>query len=105
MLEWRVGDNLQTKENMLRKQITRISPLQTAKVFALLYFILSLPLLGLMSLSFLSSPAPQPSMMFLMMVPFAYLVCGFIFTAIGAFAYNLVAQWVGGVEYTTVELP
>lgn len=89
----------------MKKQIVNISPLQTAKVFALLYFVLSIPLVGLMSISFLASPAPKPAMGLLILLPVFYLIFGFIFTAIGAWVYNLVAKWVGGIEYISVELP
>lgn len=88
----------------MKKQIINIAPLQTAKVFALLYFVLSIPLVGLMAISFLLSPA-RPPMWGLFAMPFIYLIFGFIFTAFGAWAYNLIASWVGGIEYTTNELP
>ena len=53
----------------MKKQITSISPFQTAKIIALLY-----------------------------------LIFGFIFTIIGAWVYNLLAKWVGGIEFTTAEI-
>jgi len=46
----------------LKKQITNISPVQTAKVFAVLYFIMSIPFVGLMAISFAFAPAPRPPM-------------------------------------------
>lgn len=88
----------------MKKQIIRVSPLQTAKVFAVLYFLMSIPLLGLMVVSFMLSPSPvRPSLTYLIALPFVYLVFGFIFTALGAWIYNLVASWVGGIEYTSIE--
>lgn len=88
----------------MKKQIIRVSPLQTAKVFAVLYFLMSIPLLGLMLVSFMLSPSPvRPGMTYLIALPFVYLVFGFIFTALGAWIYNLVASWVGGIEYTSIE--
>lgn len=90
----------------MKKQIINITPLQTAKVFALLYFILSIPLVGLMAVSFLLSPAPvRPPIGMLFVMPFAYLIFGFIFTALGAWVYNFVASWVGGIEYISNEQP
>jgi hypothetical protein len=91
----------------MKKQITSISPFQTAKVVALLYFVISLPFVLFVGLMFSRSPAPMPPMMGVgMMVafPFLYLIFGFIFTIIGAWVYNLVAQWVGGIEFTTTEI-
>lgn len=88
----------------MKKQILSFSPLQTAKVFALLYFVMSIPLIGFMSISFALSPAPTPGMGFLVAMPFFYLIFGFVFTAIGALIYNLVAKWVGGIEYTSTAI-
>ncbi len=32
-------------------------------------------------------------------MPFFYGVLGFVFGAIGAFLYNLMAKWIGGIEF------
>lgn len=88
----------------MKKQIINISPVQTAKVFALLYFLMSLPLVGFMAISFSFSPAPKPALGFLIFFPFLYLILGFIFTALGSWVYNIVAKWVGGIEYTSISL-
>jgi len=88
----------------MKKQITSISPFQTAKVFALLYFFITIPFVVLMAISFSMSPASDNfpiAMVFIM--PFAYAIVGFIFTIFGAWVYNLVAKWVGGIEFTTSE--
>lgn len=91
----------------MKKQIIRVSPIQTAKVSAVLYFLLSIPMVAFMALSFALSPAPTPGpgLGFLIIFPFLYLVFGFVFTAIAAWAYNLVAGRVGGVEYTSIASP
>lgn len=88
----------------MKKQIIRVSPFQTAKVSAILYFLISIPMVAFMAISFAFSPAPQPEIGFLILFPILYLVLGFIFTAIGAWVYNLAAGWVGGIEYTAVEV-
>lgn len=88
----------------MKKQITHISPLQTAKVFALLYLIGTAPLLGLMAVATALSPAPGhiPVAMFLI-GPFIYALFGFVFSLFGSWIYNLVARWVGGIEYTSTD--
>lgn len=89
---------------ILKKQIINISPLQTAKVFAVLYFLMSIPFIVIMFISFLSAPdGVSLPVGFLILMPFLYLILGFIFTVIGAWVYNLVASWVGGIEYTSIE--
>ncbi|WP_041741054.1 DUF3566 domain-containing protein [Collimonas fungivorans] len=89
----------------MKKQILSISPVQTAKVVALLYFAISFPIFVLMSLFFLIVPGTKAPMMVPMLVlPFIYLVVGFVFTVIGAWVYNLIAKWVGGIEFTTADI-
>jgi len=88
----------------MKKQIINVSSIQTAKVFALLYFVLSLPLIGFMAISFSFAPGPKMPIGFLIVFPFLYAIFGFIFTALSAWIYNLVAGWVGGIEYTSVSI-
>ena len=85
----------------MKKQIINIAPFQTAKVFAVLYFLMSLPLIAMMAVMFSFSHSSGPSLIMLIVFPFFYLIFGFIFTVIGAWAYNLAAGWVGGIEYTS----
>ena len=88
----------------MKKQILSISPFQTAKVMAVLYFIMSLPFILLMGATFSFIPGSRPPMVgMLIFMPVFYTVFGFIFTLIGAWIYNLVARWVGGIEFTTSE--
>ena len=47
-----------------------------------------------------SKPVLRQAMLFVF--PFLYLIIGFIFTAIGAWVYNIAAKWVGGIEYTSI---
>lgn len=90
----------------MKKQITNISPVQTAKVFAVLYFVMSIPVVALMAITAAASPAQaRPPLGFIFALPFIYLIFGFIFTVLGAWVYNKVAGWIGGIEYTSHELP
>lgn len=45
----------------MKKQIIRVSPIQTAKVAALMYFLLSIPMLVFMLISFAFAPMPSPA--------------------------------------------
>lgn len=87
----------------MRKQIIRVSPLQNAKVMAVLYFIMSIPLVLIMFATPTPEGAPMPWWMYIGM-PLAYLLFGFLFSLIGAWIYNLVAARVGGLEYTSVDV-
>ena len=91
----------------MKKQITRFSPLQTAKVLALLYFIFSLafsPFI-LVPLSLGPTPVPEFPIWLFIFMPLMYLVFGFILTLLAAWIYNLVARWTGGIEFTVIEKP
>lgn len=88
----------------MKKQIIKISPIQTAKVFAALYFLMSLPVVALTAIMFLFSPYPTPGLGFLILFQLLYLAFGFIVAATGARIYNFAAKWVGGVEYTSISL-
>ncbi|GAC1524737.1 MAG: hypothetical protein NVS3B11_25640 [Collimonas sp.] len=88
----------------MKKQISRISPVQTAKVMALLYFAISLPMIALMGLFYAFMPGPKASIGMMFMLPFLYAIFGFIFTVFGAWIYNLVAKWIGGIEFTVSEI-
>lgn len=88
----------------MKKQIIRVTPIQTAKVAAVMCFLLSIPMVVFMVMSFAFAPMPTPGFGFGFMIlfPVLYLVFGFVFTAIAAWIYNLAAGWVGGVEYTSI---
>jgi hypothetical protein len=83
----------------MKTQIVQISKLQTSKVMAALYLVISIPLVLMMSLPMLFTHQPiQWGMLWWM--PIFYTVFGFVFTFLGAWIYNGVAGWIGGVEFT-----
>ncbi|MBW8782459.1 MAG: hypothetical protein JF599_11305 [Verrucomicrobia bacterium] len=94
------------------KRLKKIAPLQLGKVLAITYGLLSLVMVPFFLLfSAVASLAPTaqsgpgmiPMMLgmgigFLIIAPVLYAVMGFVTGVIGAFVYNLVAGWVGGIE-------
>ncbi|PUA16740.1 hypothetical protein [Glaciimonas sp. PCH181] len=88
----------------MRKQITRIAPLQTTKVLAVLYFSISLPFIILSSLIMLAMPGTGGFSIWFLLTPIMYAVFGFLFTLFGAWVYNKVAPRIGGIEFTTSEV-
>lgn len=90
----------------MKKQIVQVSALQTAKVAAVLYLVISLPMCLLMLIPAMMSADPGAgfSVVMLIAMPVLYTVFGFIFTLIGAWVYNMVAKRMGGFEFTTVEV-
>ena len=89
----------------MRNRLVHIAPLQTAKVLAAIYFVISVPIALLMLIPVLLGFGQQGAGMALLMViltPFLYALAGFLFTLLGAWIYNLVAARLGGIEYTTI---
>jgi hypothetical protein len=88
----------------MQQQITRISPFQTAKVIAVLYFVITIPFIILFALFSMFAPNGQKfGIVFIISAPFIYAIVGFIFSIIGAWIYNVVAKFVGGIEFTMTE--
>lgn len=88
----------------MKKQIVQVSILQSAKVMAALYFVISIPFALLMMIPAMLSPAPGMSVGMLILMPVFYTVFGFLFSLLGAWVYNLVAARIGGFEFQTVEV-
>jgi hypothetical protein len=90
-----------------KRRIKRIAPLQLAKMLAILYGIMGvifIPFFLIMTLVASHLPAQQRVGMmalgtgFAIFVPIIYAAMGFVFGALGALIYNLVAKWIGGIE-------
>jgi len=90
-----------------KRRIKRIAPLQLGKMLAILYGIMGLlfiPFFLVMSaVSSQMPPEHRVGMMafgigFAIAAPFLYAAMGFVFGALGALIYNVVARWIGGVE-------
>lgn len=89
----------------MRKRIVRVSPIQAGKVLAVLYGIISVPFALIIAVMAPRYYGANPSLLFALAIPIIFLVAGFIFTAIGAWLYNLVAKWTGGIEFESEECP
>jgi len=89
---------------MLRR-VTRISPWQAGKFFAVLYFIVGL--IFAIPFALFSSLIPNGGggfgIGFAIAMPFIYGICGLIFAPIACLIFNFVAGLVGGLEFTVAE--
>ena len=88
----------------MRKRIKRVAPFQIGKVFAVLYAIFSIPIALIMAVAGSMGGAQSMPMAMIIAIPVIYVVFGFIFTAIAAWLYNVVAGWTGGIEYVTEDV-
>jgi hypothetical protein len=88
----------------MKKQITSVSLVQTAKVAAAIYFVLAC--VGAVFFALASLFSGKFGGFFLaILAPFIYAAVGFVFVFIGAWVYNLVAKRVGGIEFTLTDAP
>jgi len=85
----------------MKMQIVSINPFQTAKVLAVIYFAVSIPLLVMMSWPMLIGLGPRLPALLILLMPFVYGIAGFVITLLVTWVYNLVAPQIGGVEFTT----
>lgn len=90
-----------------KRRIKRFSPLQLGKMLAVLYGLMGLVFLPFLLLgAFFTSHLPDQQrvgfmalgMGFTLFFPFLYAAMGFVFGVIGAWIYNVVAKWIGGIE-------
>lgn len=91
----------------MNRRLKSIAPLQLGKILGLLYGLVSLLVIPIFLLVGIGtaigggqgSGAPAGVMIgFALVAPFLYAAMGFLTGLIGAFVYNLVASWVGGIE-------
>lgn len=86
----------------MKQQIARFSPHQNAKVAAILMAASSLlfvvPIALVFSFTMPSQARPPMITMFLIM-PVMYLVIGYIAIGLSCLIYNLLARYIGGIEF------
>ncbi len=81
----------------MKKQITHFSLHQTSKTIAVWYFLLALIFAVPMGLYATFHHEPAAWAWFL--VPFFYLILGYLITLFAFWLYNIIAKWVGGIEF------
>ncbi len=84
----------------MKKQLIRISILQSSKVLTALYVLMGFiyTLVGIPMIIFGGEKLQFMGIIYLLMPIFLGLL-GFIFFVIFAAVYNLLARWLGGVEF------
>ena len=90
----------------MAKRLSRIAPWQAGKLFAVVYFFLSL--LFVIPMLLITSVAPMPpgskfSPGMLIIFPFLYALGGLIFVPLGCWIYNMAAKLVGGLEVSVTD--
>ena len=91
----------------MKKQITRISILQSSKIVTALYALIGLiyTLIGILMLAFGGEePAMKVIAIIYILAPLWMAILGFIFFAIFAAIYNLLAKRLGGIEFEVTDV-
>ena len=91
----------------MKKQITRISILQSSKIVTALYALIGLiyTLIGILMLAFGGEePAMKVIAIIYILAPLWMVILGFIFFAIFAAIYNLLAKRLGGIEFEVTDV-
>jgi hypothetical protein len=90
----------------MKRQISRISIRQTAKVVGAVHVVLALPILLLGIITLLTRSTlitSEVSPMWLFLAPFIYGLGAYFMALLMCLIYNFVARYFGGVEFTTSE--
>lgn len=88
----------------MKSQISHISVVRTARIFAAFSFVTSIPFLVLNAIPVIALPGPRPPFFgsFVFAMPFLYAASSFVVFAVAAWLYNLLARYIGGIEFTSV---
>lgn len=96
----------------MKLQISRFSPHQNAKVFAVLMAAASLVFAIPMFIAFWFIPAgvdargnplPSPPLFLPLMFPLIYLIIGYVMVRLACWFYNVMFKHIGGIEYEVRE--
>ena len=89
----------------MKKQITRISILQSSKITTALYGLMGFiyTLIGIPIVIFGNEKMKILGIIYMFM-PILMAVLGFIFFVIFAALYNLLARWLGGMEFEVADV-
>ncbi len=87
----------------MKIQVTNVSVGQSAKVFAIMYMLVSLPIFVVLA-AFGILGGGGMAIIALVLAPILYGVAAFLGAGLSAWLYNVVAKMVGGLEYSTKEI-
>lgn len=88
----------------MKTQIVNISVRQSSNFVAVLYFVMSFPIVLIVAAIAVMKGEGLGVVLASCLFPLFYAVAAYIATAFMAWLYNFVARRVGGVEFTTSEI-
>lgn len=92
----------------MTKRLARIAPWQAGKLFAVVYFVVSLIFVVPLELVALLAPRPMGpgphlSPGLIILFPFLYALAALLLVPLGCWIYNIAAKLVGGLEVTVAD--
>lgn len=87
----------------MKKQIVKVSVTQSAKVLAVLYMVMSIPIFVVMA-AFGLLGGGGVAMFAAILAPLIYGILAFLGSGLCAWLYNMVAGMVGGLECSTKDV-
>ncbi|TXF96490.1 hypothetical protein [Massilia arenae] len=88
----------------MKIRIKHVGVVQCAKMIAGIYFVISLPIVALVLMVAMAAGKASIGVGGLILLPFVYAFFSYLGGLLCAWIYNLVANRVGGFEYTTAEI-
>ena len=89
----------------MKKRVKHIAVAQFGKMLAAIYFVISLPILTIVLVAFLTGlDMPSLGAGVVIMMTVAYIVIAYLAGMLSAWIYNIVAARLGGIEYTVNEI-
>jgi hypothetical protein len=88
---------------IMKKRLTRVTPLRAGIVLGILYGIGGLIIAPFFLLAAFAGKGGVGGVAFAVMFPVIYAVGGFVGGIIAAALYNLVAKWTGGLEFEVTD--
>jgi ABC-type Co2+ transport system permease subunit len=82
----------------MKVRIRHISPLQAGKMAAAVYGAISVLVCPFLIIAAVLAPGHSFPIFVAILLPVIYVVLGFIVGAFTAFIYNVVSEWIGGME-------
>ena len=88
----------------MKHRIQHVGVAQCAKMIAGIYFVISLPVVAIVLLLAMATGKASIGMGGLVLLPFVYALASYVAGLLCAWIYNLVADRIGGIEYTTADI-
>ena len=89
----------------MKKRVKYIAVAQFGKMLAAIYFVISLPILAIVLIAFLTGlEMPSIGVGVVVMVTAAYIVIAYLSGMLSAWIYNVVAARIGCIEYAVNDI-